>query len=257
MELDAFVGGSIQDTRTNINGIYGPIRDGSVEGETALIPNVFNILQISNSLSKRDVSGIKEQQQSVFASAEVGFKSTYYLSATLRTDWPSQLAGPESVNSSFTYPSVGGSVILSEIIKLPKQINYLKVRGGSYANVGLAFKRYLSNPTYSWSGNQWSTTYDSYPIKNLKPERTHSYEVGLTAKLFNDFNLDVTLYNTNTLDQLINTGISPGSGYNTMYIQTGDVRNRGIEVSLGYDKKWGETSHGTVTSLSVLTGTRL
>lgn len=127
--LDAFVGASIQDTRTNINGIYGPIRDGSVEGETALIPNVFNILQISNSLSKRNVSGIKEQQQSLFASAEIGFKSTYYLSATLRTDWPSQLAGPESANSSFTYPSVGGSVILSEILRLPRQINYLKVRG--------------------------------------------------------------------------------------------------------------------------------
>ncbi len=235
--LDAFAGASIQDTRTFVNGISGPIRDGSVDGETALIPNVFNILQISNSLSKRDVSGIKEQQQSIFASAEVGFKNSYYLSATLRTDWPSQLAGPESVNSSFTYPSVGGSLILSEIFKLPKVINYLKLRG-SYADVGLAFQRYLSNPTYSWTGTQWSTTYDSYPIKNLKPERTHSYEIGLTAKFLNDFNFDATLYHTNTLDQLINTGISPGSGYNTMYIQTGDVRNQGIELSLGYAKKW-------------------
>jgi len=235
--LDAFAGASIQDLRTDINGIFGPIRDGSVEGETALIPNVFNILQISNKLSKRDVSSAREQQQSIFASAEVGFKNAYYLTATLRTDWPSQLAGPESVNSSFTYPSVGVSTILSEVFKLPKEISYLKLRA-SYANVGLAFKRYLSNPTYSWTGTQWSTTYDSYPIKNLKPERTHSYEIGLTSRFLNNFNLDVTLYHTNTLDQLINTGISPGSGYSTMYIQTGDVRNRGIEVSFGYDKKW-------------------
>lgn len=242
--LDAFIGTSIQDTRTYVNGIYGPIRDGSVEGETALIPNVFNVLQISNSLSKRDVSGAKEQQQSIFSSAEIGFKSSYYLSATLRTDWPSQLAGPESVNSSFTYPSVGLSTILSEIFNLPKEISYLKLRG-SYANVGLAFKRYLSNPTYSWTGTQWSTTYDSYPVKNLKPERTHSYEIGLTARFLNDFNLDVTLYNTNTLDQLINTGISPGSGYSTMYIQTGDIRNRGIEVSLGYNKKWSNFAWNT------------
>ncbi len=235
--LDAFVGASIQDTRTFINGISGPIRDGSVEGETALIPNVFNVLQISNSLSKKEVSGIRDQQQSIFASAEVGYKSSYYLSSTFRTDWPSQLAGPESTVKCYPYPSIGLSIILSEIFDLPRQISYLKLRG-SYADVGLAFNRYLANPGYSWTGTQWSTTYNSYPIKNLKPERTHSYEVGLTAKFFNHFNLDVTLYHTNTLDQLINTGISPGSGYDNMYIQTGDVRNRGIEVSFGYGNKW-------------------
>lgn len=235
--LDAFVGASIQDIRTHTNGVYGPIRDGSVEGEPALIPNVFNVLQISNSLQKKDVSGVREQQQSVFGSAEVGYKSAYYLSATLRTDWPSQLAGPESVNKSFTYPSIGISTILSEIIDLPQQISFLKFRA-SYANVGLAFARYLANPAYSWTGTQWATTYDSYPVKNLKPERTHSYEIGLTAKFLKNFDLDVTLYHTNTTDQLINTGISPGSSYSTMYIQTGDVQNRGIEVGLGYGNKW-------------------
>lgn len=235
--LSAFVGASIEDTRSDLNGITGPIRDGSIEGETALIPNVFNILQISNTMSKREVSGIREQMQAVFGSAEVGYKNAYYLTATLRTDWPSQLAGPESTKKSFTYPSVGLSTVLSEVIQLPKAVNYLKVRA-SYADVGLAFSRYLANPTFSWTGNQWSTTYETYPVKNLKPERTHSYEIGLTAKVLGSFDFDLTLYRTNTMDQLINTGISPGSGYKTMYIQTGNVQNQGIEASLGYNKKW-------------------
>ena len=46
-------------------------------------------------------SGWREQTQSIYASAEVGYQSTYYLTLTGRNDWPSQLAGPNSVNKSF------------------------------------------------------------------------------------------------------------------------------------------------------------
>ena len=44
-------------------------------------------------------AGWREQYQSVFASAEVGYKGTYYLTLTGRNDWPSQLAGPKSVKT--------------------------------------------------------------------------------------------------------------------------------------------------------------
>ena len=248
--LNATLGASLQDVRADGRSISGPIRDGSIAGETALPSNVFNLYQISNAKTKKSLTGWREQMQSVFASAEVGYKGTYYLTATMRTDWPSQLAGPESVQSSFTYPSVGFSVVLSEALKLPEQISYLKVRG-SYANVGLAFPRFLANPTKRWltSSNEWSEA-THMPVSNLKPEYTHSYELGLTAKFLNHFNVDFTWYNTNTIDQLFNPGISPGSGYESMYVQRGDVRNRGIELSLGYDNKWNDFGWGTSFTFS-------
>lgn len=248
--LNATLGASIQDIKSDGRNINGPIRDGSIAGETALPSNIFNLYQISNIKTKKSLGGWAEQMQSVFASAEVGYKGTYYLTSTVRTDWPSQLAGPESVQSSFTYPSVGFSVVLSEALKLPKQISYLKVRG-SYANVGLAFPRFLANPTKKWlvSSNEWSEA-THMPVKNLKPEYTHSYEFGLTAKFLKHFNIDFTWYNTNTIDQLFNPGISPGSGYESMYVQRGDVRNRGIELSLGYDNKWNDFAWGTSFTFS-------
>ncbi len=121
--------------------------------------------------------GWHEQTQSLYASADIGYKSTYYLTLTGRNDWPSQLAGPNSKNSSFFYPSVGLSVLLDQIIPGVNR-NFLqmwKVRG-SWASVGTAFQRYIANPRYEWneSTGTWSIL-TQYPMYDLKPERTNSF----------------------------------------------------------------------------------
>lgn len=129
--LQANVGASLSDMRQDVLENRGPIREDG-------IPNVFNVFQLDDVKTKRTQSGFRDQTQSVFASVELGYKSAYYLTLTGRSDWPSQLAGPNSKQSAFFYPSVGGSVILSELMKLPEQISYLKLRG-SFASVGLPF----------------------------------------------------------------------------------------------------------------------
>lgn len=91
--------------------------------------------------------------------------------------------------------------MLSQLIpEMPKNLSYVKLRA-SYASVGVA-ERYLANPRYSWneSGLNWSTQ-TRFPIYNLKPERTKSFEVGLTMRFLRHFNLDFTYYNTKTQDQ--------------------------------------------------------
>ena len=71
-------------------------------------------------------TGWHEQTQSLYASADVGFKNTYYLTLTGRNDWPSQLAGPNSHNSSFFYPSVGLSVLMNNLLpQIPQHIMQL------------------------------------------------------------------------------------------------------------------------------------
>jgi len=102
------------------------------------------------------------------------------------------LAGPHSNKSSFFYPSIGSSWIISESFNLPQQIDYLKVRA-SFASVGLSFPRWYANPKYTWDENkkQWSSQ-TTYPMYNLKPERTDSWEFGLQTRLFKLlFNQDI------------------------------------------------------------------
>ena len=237
--LQANIGASFSDMKNDAMKIRGPISDGT-SGEKQGLANVFNLQNLSNSTkTTRLDEGWREQTQSLFASAEVGYKGTYYLTLTGRNDWPSQLAGPHSNASSFFYPSVGLSVVLSQIIpNMPENLSYVKVRG-SYASVGVAFERYIANPLYSWneSGLSWNTQ-TQYPAFHLKPERTKSFEVGLTMRFLRHFNLDVTYYNSHTSNQTFDPQLSGGTGFSSIIIQSGNVLNRGVELALGYRNTW-------------------
>ena len=238
--LQANIGASITDMRYDAFKNRGPIADGEMSEEKPGLANVFNVQNLSNSQkTSRLQEGWREQTQSVFASAEVGYKGAYYLTLTARNDWPSQLAGPHSNKKSFFYPSVGASVVLSQIIpNMPANLEYLKIRG-SYASVGTAFERYIANPMYKWnsSGLSWNTQ-TQYPMYDLKPELTNSWEVGLSMRFLKWFSLEATYYHTNTKNQTFNPQISTGSGSSEIYIQSGDVMNQGCEISLGFGKDW-------------------
>ena len=236
--LGANLSASISDMKSRLMQVRGGIREDG-------LPNVFTIQQLDKNSSIPLNDGWQEQTQSVLGSAEVGYKGAYYLTVTGRNDWPSQLAGPHSNATSFFYPSVGGSVVLSQIIQMPKLIDFLKLRG-SWASVGLPFARFIANPTYSWNNKTgaWETS-KAYPMYDLKPERTDSWEVGLTFKAFGGFSLDVSYYDTKTYNQTFDSQLSVSSGYTKLYVQTGSVRNRGVELVAGYDHKWRNFSWNT------------
>ncbi|MFV0331716.1 MAG: TonB-dependent receptor [Dysgonomonas sp.] len=230
--LSANIGTSISDMRSDESG---------VDGASLKIPNFFAITNIDKDAPKTKLiqSGWHEQTQSVFANFELGWKSMLYLTLTGRNDWASALANTS--NSSFFYPSVGVSGVISEMVNMPSFITYMKVRG-SYSSVGSAIPRNLSIPTYEYDeqGGFWKTnTY--MPIKDLKPERTGSWEAGLSTKFWNNrLSLDLTWYKSNTKNQTLEVPVSASTGYSSMYIQTGDVENQGVEITLGADNRWGD-----------------
>lgn len=109
--LQANVGGSFTDMRYDFLRNRGPIADETFEGEKPGLANGFYVQNLSTKKTQKMQEGWREQTQSLFASAEIGYRSTYYLTLTGRNDWPSQLAGPNSNSKSFFYPSVGASVV--------------------------------------------------------------------------------------------------------------------------------------------------
>ena len=117
-------------------------------------------------------NGYKQRSISAFASAELGWKSMMYLTLTGRNDWDSALTRTEQ--RSFFYPSVGLSGVISQMVKLPQAINYLKVRG-SFASVGSPIPRNLSSTkSYEWdpATSQWKLqTYR--PLPKVISERTN------------------------------------------------------------------------------------
>ncbi len=105
-----FNGGvSFSDMRSDAFLNRGPIVYGleiaeGINEPVGIPPNVFNVFHLSDSQTLREQNGWREKTNSAFASAELGFRNTYYLTLTGgRNDWPSQLAGPNSANRSFFY----------------------------------------------------------------------------------------------------------------------------------------------------------
>lgn len=233
--IGANIGGSFQRTQYEDEGYQGGLKAPS----NLFTPNAIDYAAATN--DNRPIYGFnKHYINSLFANAELGWKSMLFLTLTGRNDWDSALAGTK--HKSFFYPSVGMSAIISQMVQLPEFISYMKVRG-SWASVGSAISpniasrwRYEYNP----ASQSYSTVTYKFP-ETFYPERTNSWEAGLTARFFdNALTLDVTFYQSNTRKQTFLRPITVGEGYSKEYVQTGNVRNRGLELSLGYNKTWGD-----------------
>ena len=226
--LVANLGASLNDIKTDELRYGGPIQENG-------LANVFNVFDLDDTKKRASKSGWHDQTRSIFGSLELGWKKMLYLTLTGRNDWASQLAGSSS--KSFFYPSAGLSWIPTGLCDMGA-LSYLKVRG-SVASVGMPFPRFLTIPTYEYDATSkiWKDK-THYPIGDLKPERTLTYEVGLEARLWQDLSINLSWYLADTYNQTFDPQLPPSSSYSTIYLQTGSVRNTGVEASVGYNHTW-------------------
>ena len=206
-------------------------------GGLLTIPNLFtsNNANVSGKLTYKNTN-YHDRTNSLFGTFSLGYKGMVYVDGSLRNDWISALAGTN--HSSILYPSIGASAILTNMFTMKSNIlSYAKVRL-SYSEVGNAPERFRAITTYAVLGGLNTTSY--FPIKDLKPERTHSWEGGFNLGLFdNKLTLDVTAYKTYTENQLFSPEISTTTGYSKLYVNAGKVTNKGIELALGFKQNIG------------------
>ena len=233
--VSANLGGSFSRNKYNVTGFQGGLKAPS---------NLFTPNAIDYGTPTGDNRPIftdhAHKINSLFANVELGWRSMLFMTVTGRNDWDSALDNTDNV--SFFYPSVGMSAVISQMATLPSWVSYMKVRG-SWASVGSAISPNITTP-WRYYYNPKSGTYSTVTYKfpsNFRPERTNSWEAGLTTRFFNNaLTLDVTLYQSNTKNQTMLRPITAAEGYTAEYVQTGNVRNRGIELSLGYNRTWGD-----------------
>lgn len=235
--LTANVGGSFEDHYT---------RSVSIGGKLMTVPNLFSIANVDPSVGAGKQAYHRTRNLAVFASAELGWKNMLYLTATGRTDWASQLVSNGTTEGIF-YPSVGLSGIISEMVKLPDFVSYLKLRA-SYTEVGSPISQIGITPgtiTDEMVGGVINPI-STYPYPDFKPERTKSYEVGINARFWDGrITFDGTFYKSNTYNQTFLSSMSAASGYSGFYVQAGNVRNMGVELALGFNEKFGKVGYST------------
>jgi len=220
-------------------------------GHLSLIPNKFIFANTNPLQSGGSQSSSRKSNFAVFGSAELAWRNAVYLTLTGRTDKPSQLVG--SVDPWIFYPSVGLSAVVTDLLpedvraSLRPALSFLKVRT-SYTEVGSPIPFTGLTPgtiTHSMRSGKVEP-FDYYPLPDLKAERTRSVELGIDSRWFGGaLTFGATIYQSNTLNQLLETDLDPGTGYKKLYVQAGNVRNRGIEMTLGFNKKFGPVDYNT------------
>jgi len=220
-------------------------------GHLSLIPNKFIFANTNPLQSGGSQSSSRKSNFAVFGSAELAWRNAVYLTLTGRTDKPSQLVG--SVDPWIFYPSVGLSAVVTDLLpedvraNLRPALSFLKVRT-SYTEVGSPIPFTGLTPgtiTHSMRSGKVEP-FDYYPLPDLKAERTRSVELGIDSRWFGGaLTFGATIYQSNTLNQLLETDLDPGTGYKKLYVQAGNVRNRGIEMTLGFNKKFGPVDYNT------------
>lgn len=206
-----------------------------------VVPGVYNI---ANRLGQLVGDEFVSQSRLIgaFGDLTIGYKDYIFLNVTGRNDWTSLLA---PANRSFFYPGANLSVILSEAIPSLKEnnaITYLKVRGG-YAKAGnVNVAPYQLQNTFNpgqgvgaffpFGSQAGFVLSDRLNSPTLKPEFTTSVEAGIEVGLFSRVNAEVVVYNTETTNQTVPIGIARSTGYSSALINTGTMKNQGVEVEL-------------------------
>jgi len=215
-----------------VNGRQHITDQETTNGSHFVIPDFYSTTNMST-LSTTPYYA-KVVTNSVFGSADFDYKSLVFLSFSGRKDWFSTLS-PQ--NNSIFYPSIGGSFILSDAVKLPQIFNLAKIRA-SWAQVGGgAPDAYKINLAYSSipSAGQPLQNVSSNDITNsrLKPYTSTTTEAGFDLQMLNNrLGFDVTVYDRKTTNDIVNTAISSTSGYNNVILNVGEMDNKGIEVQI-------------------------
>jgi TonB-linked SusC/RagA family outer membrane protein len=235
-KVDGFVGGSLTDQQTTGWNASGDLETpdffsvsnmvASLAGQTSVTLNPTTTYQAGS-------YPLHSQIQSLFASANLSYKDWLYLALTARNDWSSNLAF--TPNESYFYPSAGLSVILSQLVKLPTWISYAKLRG-SWAEVGNTVPPYLTQIQNTANSSGQLVFNTAAAFRTLKPEKTHSTELGTEWRFFDSrLNFTFTYYKTNTLNQYFPISPVVASLYSTGYVNAGNIQNDGIEFTLSYN----------------------
>jgi tonB-linked outer membrane protein, susC/ragA family len=196
--------------------------------------NVFNIANINMNTSayiSERIDAIREIQ-SLFVTAQIGFRDYLFLDVSARNDWSSTLAYTSRESRGFFYPSIGVSCLMNRVLKLPEQVTSGKVRI-AWSKVGNDIPLYITNPVAHVLAGGGIQASDAASFEEMKPEMSLSVEVGTEWKFFDSrLHIDFTYYQTHTKNQFFKLPAKDGDEYAYRYVNAGNIQNTGVELMI-------------------------
>jgi TonB-linked SusC/RagA family outer membrane protein len=209
-------------------------------GSNFIVPGLEDVGNTENQSRDRNFGTNFGERKigSLYGSFELSYNNYAYLTFTGRNDWFSTLSfpGKETPNDDF-YPSVSGSLILSDMFEMPTFIDFLKLRSGFSQTAGGADEAYQLALTYEIfdQGHLGQPlgriNGGTVPNANLVPWNKDEFEIGFDARfLGNRLSLDFAYYTNQITSDIVKVTTSVGSGFNDAIFNIGEIENKGVEL---------------------------
>jgi outer membrane receptor protein involved in Fe transport len=221
-------------------------------GTSIVLPDYYNL---GNFATQTVTANLTSQRRllGAYSSIQADYADWAFVTLTGRNDWSSTL--PTNANSYF-YPSASLAIVFTDALNWhPRWLDYGKVRVSS-AKVGNDAPLYALTTRYvngSASGadndqQQFGGPAITFPFRGitsyissqslgnpiLKPETTVEDEVGLDIRMLSGrMNAEVSMYRKSSYDQIFSVPSSSSTGFTNISRNAGDLRNKGVELSLG------------------------
>jgi TonB-linked SusC/RagA family outer membrane protein len=171
------------------------------------------------------------------------YEDWIYANVVGRNDWSSTL---EQENNSLFYPGASVSFIPTSLWDTwqGKALNYMKLRFGYGSSAGFPTPYNTRNvlglnarALVDINGNVVSSNSvdNSLGNPNLKPERVAELELGIDTRLFNIWNLNVSVFDKKTTDLITNRPLDSSTGFTGTTVNIGEIKSKGIEVDTNID----------------------
>nr|WP_121271839.1 SusC/RagA family TonB-linked outer membrane protein [Pedobacter schmidteae] len=196
------------------------------------VPEWYNLANSRGPV--KSTNTVKEKQvYGVYGYVDLSYKNMVTLSLTGRNDWTSALEAP---HNSYFYPSASLSLIVSEMVKLPEVVSFVKLRG-ALTNATTDVEPYSTLTSYTvgtrWAGKPSLSLPEKLLAPGLKPNKTIAQEYGTEIRfLKNRIGLDFTYFNYDLINNVVPIPLSLATGYSSTQTNGDKYRRRGIEVVL-------------------------
>lgn len=203
-------------------------------GRPFVIDGLWSVNNIDPTDTRAKISYARYQVNSLYFTADLGWKNQVFLNLTGRNDWFSTLS-PD--NNSYFYPSATLSWVFTDTFResMPKWFDFGKVRvaWAMASNGTTPYQNALSYKLQNFTINgQSAATVNTtvYPNENLKPVEISEKEIGLNLSFFGSrLNFDMAYYIKNTKDDIAQISIASASGFSSRIMNIGEIENKGFE----------------------------
>jgi len=208
----------------------------SKSGSHFIVPFLINVGNTKN--QGGGYSYWKKQINSLYGSAEFGYQDWAFLTLTARNDWFSTLSLKDKVApNNDLYTSASVSLVLSDVMDLGDTVSFLKLRGGYSQVAGGADSPYALSLSYGIYGqghlgaSLGNISGGTIPNTEITPFEKNETEFGVDLRMFdNKLSIDATLYDNETLGDIVGVSASATSGYGSALANLGNISNKGVEL---------------------------